>query len=53
LIPFDQRLIDWAQLTADERTWLERYHQQVRESIAPMLTGTEHAWLQEACTTAD
>ena len=50
LIPFDQRLIDWTQLTAEERTWLERYLQQVRESIAPMLKGADYAWLQEACT---
>jgi Xaa-Pro aminopeptidase len=50
LIPFDKRLIDWAQLTEAERVWLERYHQQVWETIGPMLNEAERAWLQEACT---
>jgi Xaa-Pro aminopeptidase len=50
LIPFDKRLIDWAQLTEVERVWLERYHQHVWETIGPMLNKAERAWLQEACT---
>jgi Xaa-Pro aminopeptidase len=53
LIPFDQRLIDWTQLTEGERSWLERYHQQVRETIAPRLKGEDYTWLQEACTSTD
>ena len=50
LIPFDKRLIDWAQLTEAERAWLERYHQHVWETIGPLLNEAERAWLQEACT---
>jgi Xaa-Pro aminopeptidase len=50
LIPFDLRLVDWQQLTADERSWLETYHRQVQEIIAPMLSEADRDWLQEACT---
>lgn len=49
LIPFDKRLIDWPQLSDAERAWLERYHQQVEETIGPLLGGMDRAWLQEAC----
>ena len=50
LIPFDKRLIDWAQLSETERAWLERYHQQVEETIGPLLSNTDREWLREACT---
>jgi Xaa-Pro aminopeptidase len=50
LIPFDQRLIDWSQLSDTERAWLVRYHQQVEETIAPWLNEDDRTWLQEACT---
>src|SRR5215471_2551665 len=50
LIPFDKRLIDWAQLSETERAWLERYHQQVEETIGPLLSDMDRAWLREACT---
>ena len=50
LIPFDTRLIDWSQLSDAERAWLARYHQQVEETIAPLLNEDDRTWLQEACT---
>ena len=50
LIPFDTRLIDMPQLTADERHWLETYHQHVHDTIAPLLSGEDRAWLEAACT---
>ena len=50
LIPFDERLIDWSQLSDAERAWLVRYHQQVEETIAPLLNTDDRTWLQEACT---
>lgn len=50
LIPFDKRLIDWTQLSDSECAWLERYHQQVEETISPLLNETDRAWLQDACT---
>ena len=49
LIPFDHRLIDWTQLSDTDRTWLARYHQQVWETIGPMLSDTDRAWLGAAC----
>jgi Xaa-Pro aminopeptidase len=48
-IPFDKRLIDWAQLAEAERTWLAWYHQQVWETISPMLSEADRVWLKEAC----
>ena len=50
LIPFDQRLIDWQQLTPAEQAWLETYHQQVWESIGPRLSAEDREWLRQACT---
>jgi Xaa-Pro aminopeptidase len=49
LIPFDHRLIDWAQLPADERAWLAWYHRQVLETIGPMLNNADRDWLRAAC----
>lgn len=49
LIPFDQRLIDWEQLTPAEQAWLENYHQQVWESIGPRLSVEDREWLRQAC----
>ncbi len=48
-IPFDKRLIDWEQLSEAERTWLAWYHQQVWETISPMLSEADRAWLKDAC----
>lgn len=53
LIPFDTHLIDWPQLTADERHWLETYHQHVHDTVAPLLSGEDRAWLETACTLTD
>jgi hypothetical protein len=41
-----------SQLSDAERAWLARYHQQVEETIAPLLSEADRAWLQEACTLA-
>ena len=49
LIPFDKRLIDWDRLTDGERAWLEGYHQEVWETIGPMLEDDDREWLREAC----
>jgi len=49
LIPFDQRLIDWSQLSADDRTWLAWYHRQVWETVGLMLSDADRAWLHAAC----
>jgi Xaa-Pro aminopeptidase len=53
LIPFDKRLIDWSQLPTAERTWLQRYHQQVWETISERLDAADREWLREACADAE
>ncbi|PWB31043.1 Xaa-Pro aminopeptidase [Pseudomonas sp. SDI] len=46
LCPIDTRCLLAEQLTAEERSWLNAYHQQVRERLAPLLQGAALAWLQ-------
>jgi Xaa-Pro aminopeptidase len=49
LLPFDHRSIDRTQLSDADRTWLAWYHQQVWETIGPLLSATDRAWLRAAC----
>lgn len=49
LIPFDKRLVEWSQLTEAERGWLAWYHQQVWDTIGPLLGEADRTWLREAC----
>jgi Xaa-Pro aminopeptidase len=49
LVPFDNALIDVAQLTPAEKTWLNNYHAQVLATLAPLLEGAELVWLKQAC----
>ena len=49
LIPFDHRLIDRQQLTETDQTWLSAYHQQVWDTIGPLLGGDDRNWLRRAC----
>lgn len=48
LVPFDRRLIMSAMLTADERSWLNRYHLKVRSEIGPLLSAKDRIWLEQA-----
>ncbi len=48
LAPIDLRLIDAKLLTAEEKAWLNAYHAEVREALAPRLDAAERAWLQQA-----
>jgi Xaa-Pro aminopeptidase len=48
LAPIEQRLIDVSMLTAKERTWLDSYHQRVRETIGPLLDVETRKWLEKA-----
>lgn len=48
LVPFDRRLLEPSLLTAAEIAWLDDYHRRVRETIAPLLAGSEREWLQQA-----
>ena len=47
LCPIDTRCIDRSLLRADEMDWLDRYHANVRERLAPRVAGAALAWLRE------
>ena len=49
LAPFDRRLIGVAQLTHDERAWVDAYHARVLREIRPLVPAEVGAWLVEAC----
>ncbi|WP_181707313.1 aminopeptidase P family protein [Chthonobacter rhizosphaerae] len=46
--PIDRRLIEPSLLSAEERAWLDAYHQAVRETVAPHLDDADRAFLIEA-----
>ena len=48
LSPFDRDALDPALLTAAERDWLNGYHRQVYEQIAPLVPPEVRQWLREA-----
>ncbi|GIU04252.1 aminopeptidase P family protein [Shewanella morhuae] len=48
MIPMDKRLIDKHMLTQDEINWFNAYHQQVYDTLAPLMSGDELAWLTQA-----
>ncbi len=47
-VPVDRRLIVVDMLTADERAWLNAYHQDVAEKIRPRLGEKAQLWLDAA-----
>lgn len=47
--PIDKALIEPALLTAEERSWLDDYHAEVRRILAPQLSGDVLVWLEQAC----
>jgi Xaa-Pro aminopeptidase len=49
LCPYERRLIDVAALDADERAWVDAYHQRVLEQIGPLVGAEAKAWLTDAC----
>ncbi|MNQ70106.1 putative peptidase [compost metagenome] len=46
LCPIDTRCLVLELLSAEERSWLNAYHQQVRERLSPLLSGAPLQWLQ-------
>jgi Xaa-Pro aminopeptidase len=48
LAPIDRRLIDPGLLSPDEREWLDRYHAEVRQRLAPELDAATANWLDAA-----
>jgi Xaa-Pro aminopeptidase len=50
-LPIDPRLVDFAQLTQVERTWLAKYHRQVLADLGSLLDEPTLRWLQDATRT--
>jgi len=46
-VPFDLDAIEASQLNETEKAWLNAYHKEVYEKIAPLLTAEEAEWLKE------
>ncbi len=50
LCPIDTRALEPELLDAAEKAWLNDYHRQVHEAIAPLLDDeADHAWLVQRC----
>jgi len=49
LFPIDLKLIDKSLVSEGEKSWLNAYHAEVFEKIAPLLDGEEVGWLKEKC----
>ena len=45
-VPIDRTLIEKSLLTPSEIAWVDTYHAQVREIVAPQLSGEDLAWLE-------
>ena len=48
LAPIDRRLLAHQLLTADERAWLDWYHERVWSEISPLVSGDVRQWLRGA-----
>jgi Xaa-Pro aminopeptidase len=48
LCPIDRRTLEPALLRPDEIAWLDAYHREVRERLAPATQGAARAWLERA-----
>jgi Xaa-Pro aminopeptidase len=45
LAPFDRRLMDMDALSYDHKLWLNQYHKQVYDTLAPLLPHETRTWL--------
>jgi Xaa-Pro aminopeptidase len=48
LVPIDRRLVDRSLMTADEIAWLDAYHAEVHEKLAPLVAADTREWLAAA-----
>ena len=48
LAPIDRRLIRVADLTPEERSWIDRYHARVARVLGPLVDAKTRAWLDAA-----
>ena len=46
--PFDLRLLDFSLLADSEINWLNKYHSDVMEKLAPMLENDDLIWLEKS-----
>lgn len=46
LCPIDARCLDLGLLTAEERAWLDAYHDEVRRRVEPHVSGAARDWLR-------
>lgn len=49
-VPIDKRLIAEYMLTDGEKAWLNNYHRDVFNDLAPYMNETEKLWLKDACS---
>lgn len=49
-VPIDKRLIDKYMLDEGEQAWLNNYHQNVYDCLAPYMNEIEKKWLKDACS---
>lgn len=49
-VPIDKRLIDKYMLDTGEQVWLNNYHQEVFDCLAPYMNEKEKMWLKDACS---
>ena len=52
-VPLDRRMIDTAALAPWERSWLDRYHAHVRETLSGRVSDSAQAWLDAATAPLD
>lgn len=45
LIPIDLNQVETGLLSAQEKAWIDDYHQQVRDTLAPLINSDARAWL--------
>lgn len=48
LVPFDRRLIDLSLMAVAEIEWLNAYHSRTEQTIGPLLSPSDLAWLRQA-----
>ena len=50
LVPIDKRLINTYLLSSEEQNWLNNYHKEVINCLAPYLDEEEKNWLKDVCS---
>lgn len=48
LVPVDLSQVEWSLLSEQEKQWLDTYHQQVRDTLSPLVDSDARAWLDAA-----